>query len=120
MAPRAAGHRWDAFVRSVVDYHAGICWICKHGGARQGDHVIPVTDRPDLMFDFSNVRPAHGAPGNPCPQCSAACGRKVHCNQVRSGFTVERARRLIAGWAAAHAAQSPPEARIPPESGRPW
>ncbi len=119
MPPRAAGHRWEAFARSVIDYYGGLCW-CGHGGARQVDHVIPVTDRPDLIFDLSNCRPAHGAPGNPCPQCSAACGRKSHCNQLRGGFSVDRAKRKIAELAAAHAAQSPPRPRIPPETGREW
>jgi hypothetical protein len=95
---RAAGHRWEAFARSVIDYYGGTCHICSHGGARQADHLQPVTERPDLAYVLSNCRPAHGAPGNPCPQCSAAAGRSIHCNQIRGAMTIERARRKIAGW----------------------
>lgn len=136
---RAAGHRWEAVVRAVVDRDGGLCWVCKHGGARHGDHVIPVTERPDLMLEMSNVRAVHGAPGNPCAACTAACGgRKVHCNQLKGMGSLARARRIIAEWAEAArrgeapaprktgytagrpAAQSPPEPHIPPGSGRPW
>lgn len=88
-----------------------------HGGAKQGDHVIPVTERPDLALVMSNIRAAHGAPGNPCARCSEACGRKVHCNQVRGMGSIDRALRLIAGWAAEHAAETPPERDRPRTTG---
>jgi hypothetical protein len=91
------------------------------GGARQADHLQSVTDRPDLAWDLANIRPAHGAPGNPCPSCSAAAGRKVHCNQLKGGYSVQRAQRIIAEWIAA-AGGAPAQARPKPEpgAGRPW
>jgi hypothetical protein len=114
---RAAGHRWEAFARSVIDYYGGTCHICKCGGARQADHVIPVTERPDLAYVLSNCRPAHGAPGNPCPQCSAAAGRNIHCNQLRGMGSVERARRIIAERIAEHGTVKQVPAR---DRGRDW
>jgi hypothetical protein len=101
--PRVSGHRWVAFARSVIDHYGGLCHICGHGGGRQPDHLEPVTERPELAFDLSNCRPAHGAPGNPCLQCSAAAGRKIHCNQLRGMGSVARARRIIAEIIAEHA-----------------
>lgn len=120
------GTRWERFARYAVGYYGGTCHICGHGGARQADHLESVADRPDLAWSLPNIRPAHGAPGNPCPSCTAECGRKVHCNQLRGGYSVTRARRIIAGWAAAHAAGTGtgarPASRPEPESqaGRPW
>ena len=122
MPPRAAGHRWETFARSVIDYYGGLCW-CGHGGARQVDHVKAVTDRPDLMYDLANCRPAHGAPGNPCAECSAACGRRIYCNQLRGGYSIERALRKIAELAAANGGRSRPGPGIPPggrDPGRDW
>ena len=90
-----------------------------HGGARQVDHVIPVTEQPGLAYAMSNCRPAHGAPGNPCRECSAAAGRSIHCNQLRGMGSVERARRIIAERIAEHASARPaPVRRTDP--GRSW
>jgi hypothetical protein len=115
-----SGSRSDAFAKHVVDYYGGLCHLCDHGGAKQSDHLIPVTERPDLEFDLSNCRPAHGAPGNSCPVC------RVNCNQVRGGLSIDRARRIIAERAAGNAkapgtrASTPPERRPDPDAGRPW
>jgi hypothetical protein len=130
------GRQWTAFVRSVVDYYGGICHICKHGGAKQADHLEPRTERPGAPLRIADFRPAHGAPGNPCPVCTAECGRKIHCNQLRGAMSVERARRIIAeyaqaaktgrpvpvrdtGYAAERAREAARPARTPPP-GRPW
>ena len=117
MPYRTAGFRWEAFARSVIDFYGGVCHICEHGGARQADHVIPQTEQPDRVPVLADFRPAHGAPGNPCPQCSAAAGRRVHCNQIKNMGSAERARRIIAGMIAANAGKPPPR---PPDMGRPW
>ena len=94
-----SGHRWEAFKRQVFACYGDVCWICGCGGARQVDHVEPVTEDGRRMLDLANCRPAHGAPGNPCPACSELCKRKVHCNQLRGAMSPERARRIIAEWA---------------------
>lgn len=109
-APR--GHRWDTFARYVIAYYGGVCHLCDHGGARQVDHLEAVTERPELAWVLSNCRPAHGAPGNRCPVCH------LNCNQIRGGYSVERARRIIAERAAA---VTPPKAAPPdPDAGRDW
>ena len=108
----ASGKRWLAFARSVVDHYGGVCW-CGHGGARQVDHIIPVTERPDLVYDMTNCRAAHGAPGNPCIRCSRDCGRNIYCNQLRGGYSIERAQRKIAELAAAHAAGKRTNTAVP-------
>jgi len=119
---RASGHRWEAFARSVIDHYGGVCHVCEHGGARQVDHDPPVTERPDLAWSLAHCRPAHGAPGNPCPQCSAACGRKIHCNQIRGAMTIERARRKIAEWAEEYQRSQGSRVRKQPpaQTGRDW
>jgi len=128
----ARGSRWEKFAAFAVQYYGGICHICKCGGARQVDHLIPVTERQDLEWDLANCRPAHGAPGNPCPVCSAKAGRNIFCNQLRGGLSIQRAQRIIAERTGAG---NPPGMRNPPgtgnarlparpepdkEAGRPW
>jgi hypothetical protein len=112
MALRPSGHRWTIFTQLVLRTYGDGCW-CGHGGARQVDHLEPVADRPDLAWTLANCRPAHGAPGNPCPVCSKACGRKIHCNQLRGPMSIDRARRLIAEMAEAYARGDP----LPEPSG---
>lgn len=92
------GSRWTRFSQLVFATYGDTCWICQHGGAKQVDHVESVTEHPELMWTLSNARPAHGAArkGNPCRVCSAAAGTGIHCNQLRGGYSVERARQIIA------------------------
>jgi hypothetical protein len=105
----------------VISHYGGVCWICGCGGARQVDHTESVADHPELVWDLRYCRPAHGAPGNPCLACSARAGRKVHCNQLRGAYSVERARKLIAQWIETNQGTRP-QARPKPEqeAGRPW
>jgi hypothetical protein len=95
---RAEGAVWARIVRHVVTRDMGLCHICRHPGAESADHVLPVTERPDLARDAANLRAAHGWP-HPCPTCSAAAvargGKPVYCNEVRQAMSVERARRVI-------------------------
>jgi hypothetical protein len=112
------GHRWHIFKKLIIATYGDTCWICGHGGARQGDHVIPVTERPDLAWDIRNCRPAHGAPGNKCPTCLQ------NCNQLKGGYSVERARRIIAErMVAAHSPAALPPSGDPvteKDTGREW
>lgn len=85
--------------------------------------MVSVADRPDLAWKLGNCRPAHGAPGNPCPVCTRECGRPVYCNQLRGAMSIERARRIIGEWAAANGRGNtrPPGRPDPdPGAGRPW
>ena len=121
--PPTKGARWERFARYVVSSYGGICHICGHGGASQADHIESVADRPDLAWERGNIRAAHGAGRrlNPCPVCSPAAGRPVYCNQLRGGYSVERARRIIAEWIAGNQG-APPQGRLKPssEAGRAW
>ena len=98
----AEGARWRRMTAHVTGRDAGLCHICGHPGAKVVDHVIPVTERPDLALDVSNMRAAHGylkGGGGECATCSAASmargGKPVYCNDLRQAMSVERARRVI-------------------------
>jgi hypothetical protein len=82
---------------AIVTALGGRCWICGHLGARTADHSQARTEGGK---DGSNIQPAHGSGRgkgrNPCPVCSLAAGRPVFCNQLKGGYSVERARRIIA------------------------
>lgn len=85
-----SGPAWNRKVANVVAAYNGICHLCEHPGAIQGDHLV--VDYP-LDSSIGNLRPAHGSAGkqkNPCPVCG------LNCNQVRGSLTVEAARAKIA------------------------
>jgi hypothetical protein len=90
------------------------CHLCGHGGARQVDHLIPVSVRPDLGWELSNLRPVHGAPYNYCPVCRRAC------NQSRSNRTVEDARARAAMPKGRRRRQPAPVKPSTPSAGRNW
>lgn len=95
---RAEGAVWRRIAKSVVSRDFGVCYICGHTGATSADHVIPLTERPDLDLDAANLKAAHGFP-HPCPVCSPAAiargGKPVYCNEVKQGWSLDRARRVI-------------------------
>lgn len=91
----ATGFRWEKFKQLVFETYGTSCHICGCGGARQVDHLESITEHPELALVLSNCQPAHGAPGNACPVCSAAAGSAINCNQLKSAFGLERARRII-------------------------
>jgi len=70
----------------------GAVIICGHYGARSADHIIPDTEGGKPVAD--NLKAVHGV-GSPCPECSGAAGKPVYCNEIRGGYSIERARRKI-------------------------
>lgn len=85
-----SGPAWNRKVANVVAAYAGICHLCYHPGAKQGDHVIQYAE--GGTDDIGNIRPAHGSAGkqkNPCPVCG------LNCNNVRGALSVEAGRRKI-------------------------
>lgn len=91
---REHGRRWVAVRKEVFRRQGDTCWICGHGGSGTVDHVESLTERPDLAYELSNLRPAHGY-HSPCPSCSSSAGNPVYCNEIKQGYSVERARRRI-------------------------
>lgn len=61
-----------------------VCWICGHDGAREADHLTPISVDSTQPIDPHRMRPAHGT-HSPCP----TCGRL--CNQERGNDTSGRA-----------------------------
>lgn len=93
-----------------------------HPGARQVDHLIPVTEGGD-EWDIRNCRPAHGVSRrpNPCPECSPQAGQPIFCNQVRSMGSTQRARRIIAEKIAQNSGKQGATRDKPDQAaGRPW
>lgn len=86
-----SGPVWKRKVASVVQAYNGVCHLCYHPGALQGDHVIQYAE--GGTDDIGNIRPAHGSAGkqkNRCPVCG------LNCNNVRGALSVEAGRRKIA------------------------
>lgn len=94
-AKTASGHVYRRMARFVFEQHGHRCHLCGHDGARHLDHVEPQTENEARIFDVTNLRPVHGAPGNPCRECSRAAGKAVYCNQLRGGYSIERAIRKL-------------------------
>jgi hypothetical protein len=94
----AEGAVWRRIVRAVVSRDRGICHVCRHPGAKAADHLVPVTERPDLALDAANLKAVHAVPAG-CPVCSAAAlargGKPVYCNEVKGAMSLDRARRII-------------------------
>lgn len=67
------------------------CHICGHAGAREADHLVPVSHDSDQPVDPHLMRPAHG--GNaPCPVCGRAC------NAERGAGPIIRTLRTSQDW----------------------
>ena len=93
------GHKWRLLARGVIANHCGICVVCGHGGSDAVDHVLPVTEHPELEWDVSNLRPVHHKPCPVCAAASAALGKKPRrCNYVKGMGSLARARRIMSEW----------------------
>lgn len=85
------GRRWNDAKRACFELYGDQCWVCGHYGAREVDHVIPVSQG-GAPYDIQNLRPAHGS-NSPCMLCKSRRGtRGRSCNQERN----KRAGRLKA------------------------
>jgi len=69
------GRRWMQVRAAVFATYGRTCHICGHDGSNQVDHLVPQAVAPQLGWELSNLRPAHGAPGNKCPVCGIACNQ---------------------------------------------
>lgn len=72
MVSRATGRSTRTFrrARGAVLAQSDGCVVCGHGGSDSVDHVIPLSERPDLADDPENLAPCHH---EPCPTCGQRC-----------------------------------------------
>lgn len=64
-----AGTRWNRAVTQLKRESAPVCWLCgrdidmtldpRHPMSWTADHIEPLSKRPDLAYEPSNLRPAH-------------------------------------------------------------
>lgn len=87
----ASGSVYRRMSKFVFERYGDRCHLCGHYSARHLDHLEPQTEAEDRKHDVTNLRPVHGSPGNPCRECSYAAGKNIYCNQVRGGYSIERA-----------------------------
>jgi len=63
--------RWRTVIRPSVLGASDVCWWCGHTGARAVDHLIPLSQAPDLAEELTNLAPIHGR--ERCPTCRRNC-----------------------------------------------
>jgi hypothetical protein len=91
-----------------------ICYLCGQGGAHEADHVISRTEDPTIdFFDESNICASHGI------TCRSPIGN-LACNQIKGGYSTQRARRIIAERLGSAARLPEDEPEVPFVEGRPW
>lgn len=120
MPPRPEGHRWHIFSQLVFATYGDLCVVCSHGGARHVDHLESMTEHPELAWDLRNCRPVHGSPRNPCLVCTMQAGKRIYCNQIKGGYSAERARRILAEKIAGGTPRAKPTPRVREAPGRDW
>jgi hypothetical protein len=116
----AEGSIWRRVVKAVVSRDHGLCAICNHPGAESADHVIPVTERPDLALNTANLQATHS---KPCPICTEAAlangwDKPIRCNYIKNSGSIDRARRLIEERTGLKLTDT--QEATPDQDGRPW
>ena len=53
-----AGHKWRMLRKQVLEGNPN-CWLCGKPGADTVDHILPLSQFPELAHDITNLRPAH-------------------------------------------------------------
>ena len=53
-----SSHRWKQLRRQILA-SSDVCWLCGKPGADTVDHVLPLSQFPELAHDIGNLRPAH-------------------------------------------------------------
>ena len=90
--PRGDGYggrpaqRWVAL---VLDTYGTTCHLCQHPGADSGDHLLPRSTHPHLMYDVGNGRPAHH---QPCPVCGVRCQTRRKDKPLTAAEPIDRVR----------------------------
>jgi 5-methylcytosine-specific restriction endonuclease McrA len=84
---RVGGKRWRELVPQVLAEEGGICHLCGAPGADSADHLIPISIRPDLEFERSNLRAVHH---DVQPRCNRRRGAKPLAFQPRRAWGTRR------------------------------
>lgn len=53
--------QWARLRAQVLREEHGICWLCGQDGADTADHIVPLSEAPQLAYVRANLRAAHGA-----------------------------------------------------------
>src|SRR5215472_4348099 len=89
---RGQGRAWRRLAKQIVVRDCGRCHLCGHYGANSADHLISETEGGPT--ESRNLKAVHGHP-KPCAACSSAAGKAIYCNQIRGGYSIERAVRIL-------------------------
>jgi 5-methylcytosine-specific restriction endonuclease McrA len=66
---------WKRMRRQILEAN-DVCWLCGKPGANTIDHVLPLSQFPELAHDLGNLRPAHKT-------CNSSKGAGTGGNTVR-------------------------------------
>ena len=66
---------WKRMRRQILEA-SDVCWLCGKPGADTVDHVLPLSQFPELAHDLGNLRPAHKS-------CNSKKGAGTGENPVR-------------------------------------
>lgn len=93
-----AGGRYRKAKAEMHAIYGYVCIHCGHGGAREADHLTPISVDPDQPIDPHGMRPSHGSnsPCRVCPGKTPGTGRS--CNQERGTRPIEPRYQPALDW----------------------